>query len=394
MDKAQLRRDIEHLAADLHHRSANTESERSAATYLLERLSATLEDAQLDEFFSAGSMMLVFGLYYAEFFFIALFAFWWPWVFFAYGTLVFGVYLAEFTGYDLFTRFFPQYPTQNILARIHAEDPQYTFVVTAHCDSPKASLLTDPRIQPWLRPAHLVVLCSMLIVLATCAAQAEGIWDGAEFRPDLVIRGLAVSVSVVAATLLLWADSETEDRPGAHDNASGLAVLLGLSETFAKDPLRNADVWFVATGSNAAWMSGMRRLLATNRFARRRTYFLNIDSVGSGEVRYVTREGMLSGFRSSKEILAAAREAAPEACVAPHTLSGLPSDSVLALARGYRAMTVTSAWTREPRPDWDRAGAIDYDTVLRAGQFCEQTLRHLEDTLSSRIKGQAPSSEK
>jgi len=338
--------------------------------------------------------MLVFGLYYAEFLFIALFAYWWPWVFFGYGAMVLVVYLAEFTGYDLFTRFFPQYPTQNVLARIPAEDPQCVFVVTAHCDSPKASLLTDRRIEPWLRPVHLVVLCSMLVVLATCAAQAEGIWEGPEFRPDLVVRGLAVSVLVVASAALLWADNETEDRPGAHDNASGLAVLLGLSETFAKDPLRHADVWFVATGSQAVWMSGMRRLLATNRFDRRRTYFLNIDSVGSGEVRYVTREGMLSGFRSSGEMLAAAQETAPKASAAPHTLSGLPSDGLLALARGYRAMTVTSAWTREPRPDWDRAGAIDYDTVLRAGEFCEQTLRYLEDSLSERAGGQPSSNEK
>jgi hypothetical protein len=336
----------------------------------------------MDEFYSASSVMVVFGLYYAEFFFIALLAYWLPWVFFGYGVLVFAVYLAEFTGYNVFTRFFPQYPTQNVIARIPAENPQHVFVVTAHCDSPKANLLTDWRVEPWLRPAHLVVLFSMLVVLASCVAQAEGIWLGAELRPDFVIRGLAVVVLLVAATVLFWADNETEDRPGAHDNASGLAVLVGLTEEFAKNPLRHADIWFVATGSQAVWMSGMRRLLATNRFVRHRTYFLNIDSVGSGDIRYVTREGMLSGFRSSKELLAAAQETAPEVSAGPHKLSGLPSDALLALTRGYRAMTVTTTWNREPRPDWDRAGAIDYDTVLRAGRFCEQTLRHLEDTLS------------
>src|SRR5262249_585630 len=165
---------------------------------------------------------------------------------------------------------------------------------------------------------------------------------------------------------------------GASDNASGVAVLLDLAQRFTHDRRADADVWLVATGSKETWLSGMRRLLATHRFGKANTQFLNIDHVGSDELHYVTSEGMLMTFASNRDMTAAARAEAEAHHAAPLVWQGLPSDAFLPLVRGYRAMSITAVGGKNAYDDdSDRAGAIDYATVTAAASYAESIIRRL-----------------
>jgi hypothetical protein len=378
INKAQLRRDIEYLAGNLAHRVASTKSERAAAEYIRDRFLVYTRDVEMDDFYAIPSPWLLFALYYGEYFIIALLAMLSPWAAFIYGLAVFLMYLAEFTGFRVFAHLMAQHETQNVAARLLAPTPRRLFVVTAHYDSPRFSAITAPQAQPFLRPLHILVVACMFAVILSCAAEALSVFGDDGVRVDLILRWTAVAWLFCAAAVLLVCEWTGEYIRGASDNASGVAVLLALAERFTADPIKNADVWLVATGSKETWLSGMRRLLSLNRFDRATTYFLNIDHVGTGQVRYTTGEGMLRVFRCDREMIGIAEAEGHAAGAAPLVWSGLPSDALLPLARGYKAMGITTVGGNDTWEDEsDRPGIIDYTTVTRAADFAENLLRRL-----------------
>ncbi len=381
MNMAQMRRDIEYLAGNLAHRGASTQSERAAADYIHERFATYTPDTDMDDFYAIESPWLLFASYYAEFLIIALLAFWWPWVAFAYGILVFTLYMAEFSGYRVLAHLLPQYETQNVVARLLSDNPKRLFIVTAHYDSPKYSAITSPQAQPWLRLLHLALVACMVAVLLSCAAEALGLFDDSSLRLDVVLRWSAVMILLCAAAALASCELSGEFVRGAADNASGVAVLLGLAERFTEEPLENGDVWLVATGSKETWLSGMRRFMAGHAFDRETTYFLNVDHVGAGELYYVRAEGMLQLLQSPPEMIDAAEAEAPRFRAQPLQWRGLPSDGFLPLSRGFKTLGVTALGGRDTRVDEDddddRPGDIDYGTVTQAGAFAEAILRRL-----------------
>jgi hypothetical protein len=382
MNMAQMRRDIEYLAGNLIHRGASTKSERAAAEYLHERFATYSPDTEMDDFYAIEGPWLLFASYYGEFLIIAVLAYWWAWAAFAYGALVFLLYMAEFSGYRILGRLLPHYETQNVVARVFGDKPRRLVVVTAHYDSPKYSAITAPNAQPWLRMIHGVLVVSMLVVLITCVAQALGMFSDSVMRPDLILQWCAVTCLLCGAAVLVSCELSGEFIRGASDNASGVAVLLGLAERITADPIPDTDIWFVATGSKETWLSGIRQFLSSHTLDKETTYFLNIDHVGAGELRYITAEGMLHLFRSSPEIVAAAQQEAAAFQAEPITWRGLPTDAFLALARGMKALTITASGGRDLREteEDDRPGDIDYGTVTRAGEFAEAILRRLSDS--------------
>ncbi len=381
MNMAQMRRDIEYLAGNLTHRGASTQSERAAADYLHERFVTYTPDTETDEFFAIESPWLLFASYYGEFLVIALLAFLWPWIAFFYGLLVFVLYMAEFSAYRVLTHLLPQYETQNVVARILGNDPQRLFIVTAHYDSPKHSAITSAKAQPWLRLFHIILVICMLGILVSCAAEALGLFADSTVRLDLMLRWSGVTALLCGAAALLSCEMSGEFVRGAADNASGVAVLLGLAERFTEEPLPNANVWLVATGSKETWLSGMRRFIASHDFDKKTTYVLNVDHVGAGDLRYVTAEGMLHLFQSPQEMVDAATAEARAVHAEPMIWRGLPSDAFLPLARGMKALTITAIGGRELEEEEsdDRPGDIDYGTVTKAGEFAEGILRRLAE---------------
>lgn len=375
-----MRRDIEYLAGNLSHRVASTKSERAAAEYIRERFLSYTRDVEMDDFYAIQSPWLLFALYYGEYLIIALLAMLSPWAAFIYGMAVFLMYLAEFTGFRVFAHFMEQYETQNVIARILAPEPRRLLVITAHYDSPRFSAVTAPQAQPFLRSLHILVVICMLVVVLSCAAEALAIFNDDGFRIDLILRWTAVAWLFCAAAVLVVCEWTGESIRGASDNASGVAVLLALADRFTAEPIQNADVCLVATGSKETWLSGMRRFLSMNPFDRATTFFLNIDHVGTGQLRYTTGEGMLHIFPCDRAMVKAAEAEAPVVGASPLVWTGLPSDAFLALARGYKAISITTAGGETWDDQSDRPGLIDYATVTRAGDFAERILRRLAAT--------------
>ena len=378
----QLKQDVEYLAGKLPHRGANTDNERLAAEYLQSRFAAHTPQAEIEDFHSIDTYAYLFAAYYVEFVIVALLATWFPWIGLAYGSVIFVMYLAEFTGYSVMGRFLPQYETQNVMARFMSRDPKRLLIVTSHYDSPKATALTHPSRARWLRWAHLGVVFCMLTIIVSCAAAGMGVLEGSEYRADIWLRWVSVAMLMSAALVLYVGESQAEFVSGAVNNASGVAALLQLAESLKEEPPDTTDVWLVATGSKETWLNGMRRLMLGLNLDKERTYFLNIAHVGAGDLRYVTGEGMMHVFPSSKELLKEARELAPEFDATPIKYRGFPTDALIPLTRGYKAMTImaTDAHGLPAHWNWhsDAVSEIQMDVLSRAAAYAEAIVRRVD----------------
>lgn len=390
--EAQIRRDMQYLAGTLPHRGAYTENEKAAAEYLRDRLAQHTPDVEVDEFTSIESYYYFFASYYGEYFFVALVALWWPTPAFIYGVVVFLLYLGEFTSYRLAARLLPQFESQNVVGRFLAVRPSRLIVITANYDSPKESLLSFV-LRRRLRPLHMGVVICMMTVLLSIAVDAFLAPADTGFHVHIAMRWAAVACLICAALACLLHERTGEFSSGAVDNAGGVATLLALARRFDEGGLPpDTEVWLVATGAKDAWMSGMYHFIRSHRLDRETTYFLHLDRIHSRNLRYAQGEGLLHWFPCSKEMLAAARRVAAGHRAAPSRERGMPSDALVTLARGYKALRITSHEDarpeRLPEPP-DGLARVDFGAVADAVDFVEATVRDIAASPST-AKARAP----
>jgi hypothetical protein len=366
------------LAGRLPHRGSNTDGERSAAEYIRSRFSDNTPNTEMDDFYSVDSPWMLFGAYYVEFVFVSLIATWWPRFALCYGGAVFLAYIAEFLGYDVMTRFTPQYETQNVIARFLSTKPSKLLVVMAHYDTAKRGPLDHPALRPWSRTLHTLMLVCMSIVLFSCAAEAMGFFQDSSIPYDAYARWFSAGMLAAAGIVIFINNAHSEYERGANDNASGVAALLKLSDVLAKDPIPDADVMLIATGSSWTWMSGARHFIITHKPGKDATYFINIDGVGRGELRYVSTEGLLNSQHADPEIIETAERLSAAHGASPCVMRLACSDGLLALTRGFKAMTITAEPQQGVKQDVaDALSEIDYAAVSRAASFAEALLRDL-----------------
>jgi Zn-dependent M28 family amino/carboxypeptidase len=93
--------------------------------------------------------------------------------------------------------------------------------------------------------------------------------------------------------------------PGANDNASGVATVLSLTEELGADPPANLDVWVVLTGGEECLQEGMRSFVRAHRadLDTETTYFINVDTVGHGTVRFEAAAGWVVTYELDRRLV-------------------------------------------------------------------------------------------
>lgn len=180
--------------------------------------------------------------------------------------------------------------SQNLLAFTAAPETAPTVVLCAHIDSAPASAFRS-RPLVWLHQNLMFAALRVAWALAAVAALSLlGLGLPALVR-DLA-GGLALAVGG------LWAGLEAASQllrgeqyaPGAHDNASGVGVLLAAAEQLAAQPPARLRVGFLFTGAEETGLHGAEAQAPA--WAGRRLAVLNVDMVGAGEtLRYITSDG-------------------------------------------------------------------------------------------------------
>lgn len=373
--------DLMYLSGKLPHRSAQTHCERDAAQYIEGQLKTVSNYTAIQDFSAIENYRVLFGTYYLEFVFVGILAIWWPWAGAIYGLYAFVCYLAEFMGFRLWARLMPEYQTQNVIGQFFAEVPRQTIVVMAHYDSGTSTFLDR---MPWLRwstIAHHAILLSMVFIIASCAGEAM-LGERAmlsQYAP--LARWFLIANLAIAGISIMYSTLHDDDMRGANNNASGVCTLLQTGRALSSDPIVDADVFLVATGSHEAWMAGTRHFLNSHNIDAHRTTFLNIESVGAGKLHIVEREGMLHRSRIKGRLREAVESVAARRHIPRATLKGVPTAAHILHARGLQGATVMAlndAGYPEPwnSPD-DTFNAVDEANIVEATHTAMEIMREI-----------------
>jgi hypothetical protein len=186
--------------------------------------------------------------------------------------------------------------TTNVIAETGDPDASATLVVLTHHDAAPSGAIFSQHAERWLaarRPDIIESLTSnpplWWAVVAGPALVAAG-----SLADSGVLRRAGIAVSSIAAAAL--ADiARRPPVPGANDNLSGVAAALALARELAEYPVRGLRVLLVSAGAEEALQQGIRGF-AREHFSdldRERTWFLTIDTVGSGRLVMLEGEGTM-----------------------------------------------------------------------------------------------------
>jgi len=277
--------------------------------------------------------------------------------------------------------FLPKVTSRNVETRVSAETgARKRAVVLAHLDTNRCRLAWQSKrvasIEPltWLA---LGVLASPGVILLAGALLGGPPW--------LWWLSLLPAACVVGMMVTLWKDDQTPFSPGAHDNAASVAVALEVAARLARRPLATTEVWLIFDGAEETDHGGVRDLLRRHGPVLRQAAFFGLEGLGSGEIVYLTRQGICAPYHPAPHLRALAERVAanyPQLDFRPAEM--LAEDDVRTLReRGYHAIGVAG---RDPHtgilPFWhgpdDTVANVSAETMERAAAIMLALLDELD----------------
>jgi hypothetical protein len=262
-----------------------------------------------------------------------------------------------------------------------------TLVVLAHHDAPQTGIIFDQTLQrriyeraPQLieryktpPPQWWIGLAGPALALATAAGLRRGL-----ARAGLVIGALAGALIVD-----IW---RSDTVPGANDNLSGVAALVGLAELMQERAVPRLRVLLVSCGAEETLQDGVRAFLARHRdeLAPASTWFVNLDTIGSPHLVMLEAEGPVwmepyAGTWLSD--LLAARAERLGVSLQRGFRARASTDSVIPSRAGYPIATLVSMTDWRSPANYhlpsDIPANLDYGTVADATRLVYELARTL-----------------
>jgi hypothetical protein len=270
--------------------------------------------------------------------------------------------------------------THNVVAALGDPQAAQSVVFVSHHDAARPwpaafGALVSARRRPPIAPT---IAYAPLAVLLAFVADARA----------LRRAGMALCAFVVA----LFADiSRRPPVPGANDNASGVAAVLGLAHDLGASPPASLRVLLVSTGSEETMLEGMEGFLRRHRteLDPRRTLVVCLDMVGWDRLIVREAEGVLRRHASRPQdlelLLHAARAAGVDVDVAP--AGPAPTDGLAARWAGLPTVLLSSVASGGGYPDYHRPtdvpDKVHVETVVAARRLCAELAGRLSRTARS-----------
>ena len=295
----------------------------------------------------------------------------------------------------LLRRLFFRRASQNVVSPGNRPDAPARLVLCAHYDAARTGAAFDPkrvargarlasRLSLPLGPFR-ILFWSLAVLLPILGARMAGI------DSSLVsLLQLPPTLLLLVGVFLLTDIQLSEVVPGANDNASGVATVLSLAHELDAAPPDNLDVWVLLTGGEECLQEGMRSFVRAHRgrLDRRGTYFVNVDTVGHGGVRFEAAAGWVVTVRMDRRLV--------ELCQAIATadredfnrygaralVHGLAGDSMPPRLAGFPATAITCLGELNYVPGYhtpnDTPERIDPAALDRAHGFALELVRALD----------------
>jgi hypothetical protein len=281
----------------------------------------------------------------------------------------------------------PPRPTWNVVAGCGDPEAERTLVVLAHHDAAPTGAIFDDTAQAWLGELFPGIIeridTSLPLWWAMLSAPAMVAIGAARDKRWPIRAGLMGSLVGTA----VFADvARRPVCPGANDNLSAVAVLIALAKRLRQEPVDGLRVMLVSCGAEEVLQGGIHGFGARHfpTLHRDRTWFLNLDTVGSPKLILLEGEGAVvmedyhdRGFR---DLVGRAAEHA-----------GIPlrrgmrsrnsTDAVIPSRAGYPTTTITSMDRYKALSNYhkmsDTPENVDYTTVTQALTLTEAVAREL-----------------
>lgn len=250
--------------------------------------------------------------------------------------------------------------------------PAATVFLCAHYDAPltgaaygrrpRAAFQLLRRIWPARTTPAAVLFWSIVLLLPALGlrmAGFEGLW--------VALLQLPPTLVLVVAAFVLGEIALSPPSPAANDNAAGVAAAILAAKRLRAEPPALLEVRLLLCGAGESTRQGVRSFIRAHRGSldRDRTWFIDIDSPGIGEPRYVALEIPVLGRAPDRELaeLAQALADTSERGLRPLAL-GPAGAASMAAAHRYPALALTSRLDSEFVPAnhhtaLDRAAAVD-----------------------------------
>ena len=167
-------------------------------------------------------------------------------------------------------------------------------------------------------------------------------------------------------------------------DTSALAARIRRQVTDGIDrALAEKEIWFVATGAGEPGGYGMRALLDAYGEDLRDAMIINLDTVGAGAVSFITHEGATTRHHADRRLVSQSKRTArdKDLSVRGRTRTDGSGDAVVALAKGFRAMSVMAFDINGRLPNWhwhtDTVDTVSEDTIEQAAAFVSALVRDL-----------------
>lgn len=376
------------------HRASATKNEHKAAEHIHQIMRSIGLVSKIEPFKSQQRMtwelITIMGFFILE---VALY-FYLPWlaaIAGAIGLILFwGYFTTAFKPLGWLFRFATSH---NVLAKLINSNAPYKVIFTAHYDTARSGPLWNPKTVAnfrlnFLLGVWVLVLLQLLVILNLFSIHPLVL------KLLVVISGIYVLGNIA---VLLYSGLKGELVPGASDNATGVATMLDIAARLKDLTIPEIEFWFVATGSEEVGAIGMSEFLEqhANELDRGKTYFINLDNLGGGQLHYFTGEGMLNFYRFSDDLLLVAEKSAlasPFRGITPAKYRLAYTDAIVPARRGYHSLLLLSWDDRGLIPNWhwpsDTIENVDFALPELASNFVLELLSNLQEMLKRRLDRQ------
>jgi acetylornithine deacetylase/succinyl-diaminopimelate desuccinylase-like protein len=403
---AAARLDVIRRLCSFERRLAGTDAERRAANWLAEHLREGGRSAELEPTYVHPQFALVHAAHCVLGVAGSLVAIASPPAGFAIVLLTaVSMYLDLNARQYLLRRLFFRRASQNVVSPGRTPGAPARLFLCAHYDTARTGTLYRPAwIGRFMRMGRLtrapfgpfrVLFWSLALLLPILGARMAGLDSGL-----ISLLQLIPTLILLAGAFMLVDVQLSAAVPGANDNASGVATALALAGELDARPPDNLDVALLLTGAEECQMEGARAFARARgkELDRKTTYFLNLDAVGRGALRYVTSEGLAVSYPMDRRLIelcsaiaSADREQGDRVAAQP-LARGLAGDGAALRRAGFRVLTITTLEegalvpANYHRPD-DVPERVDGASLDRAHDFALQLVRALDRDVGRRLAG-------
>jgi len=374
------------LAKGIGPRGSTTQNEAATKDFIVKELKNLVYDPKTEEFISAKS-----GWYpYALFAFLMLFAELLYMINIPAAAVVISIIslVSVITELlfkaNLFRLLLPKGKSANVTLKIEPKgEVKKKVILMAHMDSHRTPIaFSSPG---WVKLFDVLVPIGLASAFIMTVIYSLSIFIFWQYWTILTIPFTAVLAAIFIITIQTDFTPYTE---GANDNASGVAVCLGIAEKLKNEALAGVETWIVFSGCEEVGCYGADNFAALHNNELKDAYWITVDSVGSPNAKlcYLTREKFLLEAKSDPFLVSIADSVSKEnpdiGAKSCDNFIGAYTESSIADKYGYKVLTLIALSEDGRFENWhqtsDVLDNVDPDMVEKCFRFAWEILKEID----------------